>query len=198
MVEDNPMLPDYVVINDPNIPDKFRSRLRIPSETVSFPLSKEDEEILSVLEAKHDFVKGNVTGLAAPQIGFNKKMIIFAVNPDPDIAASRLDFQQTMPRTIWINPTYHPITEQVHIDYELCLSVANIVGLVKRYTTINYTANLPDGSVIEGEATGFLARIIQHEIDHLNGILFIDIMEKESAMSFEEYQLQILPLASNQ
>lgn len=184
------MLPDYVVINDPNTPEELRNRLRIPSEKVSFPLSKEDEVILSILEAKHDLVKANITGLAAPQIGFNKTMIIFAVNLDADIAEFRSDFQQTMPRTIWINPIYHPITEQVHIDYELCLSVANIVGLVKRYTTINYTANLPDGSVIQGEATGFLARIIQHEIDHINGILFIDIMEKESAISFEEYQLQ--------
>ena len=61
---------------------------------------------------------------------------LLAMNPDADIAAHRLDFQQTMPHTNWINPIYYLITEQAHSDYELFLSVANIIGLVKRYTTI--------------------------------------------------------------
>ncbi len=180
-------LPDYVVINDLSIPEIKRIGLRTPSQNVSFPLSDEDRAILNILEAKHDEYKGSVTGLAAPQIGFNKRMIVFSVQYDPEIKKIRPDFVETMAKSIWLNPTYQPLTDELKSDYDLCLSVKGIVGKVKRYTRIKYTANLPDGTYIEGEASGFLARIIQHEIDHINGILFIDKAEKDSIITTEDY-----------
>ena len=92
-----------------------------------------------------------------------------------------------MPRSVWINPTYRPLTDELIEDYDLCLSVKGIVGIVKRFTKISYTAYLPDETFIEGKATGFLARIIQHEIDHINRILFIDKVEKDSIITIQEY-----------
>jgi peptide deformylase len=180
-------LPDYVVVNDLIIPELKRVYLRVPGQEVKLPLSSEDRMILSILEAKHDEAKGNVTGLAAPQIGYNKRMVVFAVQDDPQIKKIRNDFKETMPRTVWINPTYRPLTDELTDDYDLCLSVKDIVGSVKRFAKIAYTAYLPDGTFVEGEATGFLARIIQHEIDHINGILFIDKVEKGSIMTTQEY-----------
>ena len=78
-----------------------------------------------------------------------------------------------MPKTLWINPSYEPLGEEMHEDYEACFSVKDIAGLVRRYKQVHYRAYDKDGKLIEGKAEGFLARIIQHEIDHLNGILFL-------------------------
>jgi peptide deformylase len=93
-----------------------------------------------------------------------------------------------MPKTLWINPSYEPLGEEMHEDYEACFSVKDIAGLVRRYKQVHYRAYDKDGKLIEGKAEGFLARIIQHEIDHLNGILFVDLVPQSELMSIEEYR----------
>jgi len=92
-----------------------------------------------------------------------------------------------MPKTIWINPSYKPIGTEKHEDYEGCFSVENATGPVARYKKIRYLAYNQNGHTIEGTAKGFLARVIQHEIDHLNGKVFLDYVAPEKIMSKEEY-----------
>ena len=129
-----------------------------------------------------------MTGLAAPQIGFSKQAIIFAVGDTPEIKKWRPDISDTLPKSIWLNPCYTPINDQKNSDYESCFSVGEWAGEVERFKSINYTAYLPNGECIYGSARGFLARAIQHEIDHLNGILFIDLVPKDKLLTIEEYR----------
>lgn len=177
-------LPDYVAISVPGEPHPI---LKSPSKELSFPLSHEDKRDLKILEAKFDGEE-NCAGLAAPQIGIAKRMIVFAAEGSEELRKWRPDFTQTMPKTIWINPSYHTIGEATHEDYEGCFSVRNIAGAVKRSQKIRYHAYTPEGKEVTGEAEGFLARIIQHEIDHVNGILCIDRTAPESIMSIEAYR----------
>ncbi len=180
-------LPDYVVINDDTIPEAKRALLRVPSQEVQFPLSLEDQTIVKILEEKNAETGKNVSGIAAPQLGYNKRIIVFMVDEDQVTKELFPDFEQTMPKTIWINPTYYPITEKMNLGPEGCLSVKDKIGLVKRFAKIAYSAYLPDGTFVQGEAAGFLARILQHEIDHINGILFIDKAEPDSLMTREQF-----------
>lgn len=180
-------LPPYVVINNDNQPKELRSILRKPAQEISFPLSPEDQESLKTLEAKYD-AEENCAGLAAPQIGIHKQMIIFAALFSPELKKWRPDFTQEMPKTIWINPSYEGIGNDLFEDYEGCFSVDNLAGPVKRFTKISYKATLPDGTPVTGEAEGFIARIIQHEVDHIRGTLCIDKVPDGKLISLEAYR----------
>lgn len=180
-------LPSYLLIDDPKCLD--REILRKVATPFRFPLSEEDKEILSILEAKFDS-ETNMTGLAAPQIGFSKRAIIFAVSDTPEMKKWRPDISDTLPKSIWLNPSYTPIGDEKHSDYESCFSVGEWAGEVERFKTVHYMAYRPDGESIEGSARGFLARAIQHEIDHLNGVLFIDLVAKDKLITMDEYRLK--------
>ncbi len=180
-------LPDYVVINDETQDETLRAVLRTPSKPVQFPLSDEDKADLDLLCAKYD-QEENIAGLAAPQIGIPKQMIIFATSDDPRYKKFRPDLTQTLGRTIWLNPSYEPLTTETRADYEGCFSVGEIAGEVNRYTKIRVAAKTPTGDDVDFVAEGFLARIIQHEIDHVHGILFIDKANEGSIMSIEAYR----------
>lgn len=177
-------LPDYVAIKtlQEHIPV-----LHTPAQEMQFPLSAEDLEIISILEAKYD-QEENCAGLAAVQIGFAKKVFVFAVPDDEELKKWRNDLSQSMPKSIWINPSYEGLGPDTTTDYEGCFSVIDLAAPVTRYTTIRYTAYTPDGTKLEGIATGFLARVIQHETDHLNGILFVNRANPEDVMTIEAYR----------
>lgn len=155
------------------------------AQRFSFPLTKEDVKDIDTLEAKYDAEK-NCAGLAGPQIGIGKAVIVFAAPDDPDLKKFRKDLVQTMPRTLWLNPSYEPIGQDMTEDWEGCFSVPHVAGLVKRYTKIRYTAFNKAGEKITDTATGFLARVIQHETDHINGILFTEKAIK--TIPLEEYR----------
>lgn len=178
-------LPDYVVINDPACLN--RHILETPAEPFTFPLSPQDLAILKTLEAKYDAEK-NCAGLAAPQIGFPKQAIVFAVSDDPALKKWRPDLTDTMPKTLWLNPSYEEVGSEKHRDYEGCFSVAKVAGPVARYKTIHYQAYLIDGTKVEGTAHGFLARIIQHEIDHIHGILYSTLVPEGQLLPLEHYR----------
>jgi len=178
-------LPTYVVINNPDEPRK--SVLRTPARELTFPLSPKDMAAIQVLEAKFD-QEENMAGLAAPQIGFDIRAIIFEVKDDPILKRWRPDLTQTMPKVIWLNPRYKGIGHDKHTDYEGCFSVYNLAGPVARYKKVHYSAYTIDGDLIEGEAEGMLARVIQHEVDHLNGRLCIDLVPKDKLLTIEEYR----------
>lgn len=177
-------LPDYVVINNPT--EKNKDVLRVPATKVSFPLDEKTRQVISHLSQKYD-QEENCAGLAAPQIGYGHCIIILAVEDDEDIKKFRPDLTDTLPRSIWINPSYQPLTTETTTDWEACFSVSDRVGQVARFTEISYEAWTPEGQKIEGTARGFLARLIQHEIDHLNGTLFIDHVPEEDLLTREEF-----------
>ncbi len=180
----NQDLPNYVKIDDPTCQN--RDILRKQAQEVTFPLSDEVKKVLSDIERKFDSEQ-NCAGLAAPQIGYPYQITIFACPDNPEIKKWRQDLTQTMPKTIWINPSYQPVGDETVTDWEGCFSVQSHVGLIKRYRKIRYEAITPEGQEVKGTAEGFLARIIQHEIDHLKGTLCIDLAKPHQIKTREEY-----------
>lgn len=177
-------LPSYVVINDPAC--KKTDVLKTPTEVIVFPLDDETWEVIRSLEAKFD-QEDNCAGLAAPQIGYHKRIIVLALEEDEDLKKHRRDFSDTLPKSIWINPSFKPLSQEKTTDWEACFSVNDLVGRVSRFTEIAYEAWTPEGKKVKGKAKGLLARLIQHEIDHLNGILFIDHVPESELITREEY-----------
>jgi len=106
-------------------------------------------------------------GLAANQIGLNQRIILVEVNHNP-----RYPDKSPIPLMILINPIIEKVGHIMETDIEGCLSVPDVRAEVARFKTIKYQANDELGNLISGIASGFLARIIQHEVDHLDGILF--------------------------
>jgi peptide deformylase len=177
-------LPIYIAWEEKSDTDKMLRRKTI---AFSFPLSLEDKRDIDILEKKFDGEE-SCSGLAAPQIGISKKAIVFHAPNDPKLKKWRTDLTQTMPKSIWLNPSFEPIGSEMSEAFEACFSVPNTAGPVKRYTKIKYKAYDINGNLIQGEAEGFLARVIQHEIDHLNGKLYIDYVAKEDMLTMEEYR----------
>lgn len=105
-------------------------------------------------------------GLAAPQIGVSLRVVVFEVDnsDDPEL--------ESVPFTVLINPEITPVTERMEEDWEGCLSLPEMSGLVPRYTSIRYTGQDQFGRLIERRVSGFHARVVQHEVDHLEGILY--------------------------
>lgn len=182
---ENKPLPEYSVVN---LETKQKPKVLItPAKILTFPLTQDDINDVNILEAKFD-AEQNCAGLAAPQIGIAKQIIVFAAPENPDLKKWRSDFTQTMDKTIWINPTYEGIGADMNEDYEACFSVFEVAGPVKRYKKIRFKAYQVNGDLVEGIAEGFLARIIQHEIDHVNGKLYIDYVPQGHLLKIEEYR----------
>lgn len=106
-------------------------------------------------------------GLAAPQIGVSQRVVIFGVEANP-----RYPDAEEVPMTVLINPTIDPIGDEVEQGWEGCLSVPGMRGLVPRYINIRYRGKNQKGEPIECIAADFHARVVQHECDHLDGILY--------------------------
>jgi len=106
-------------------------------------------------------------GLAAPQIGVSRSVVIFGVESNP-----RYPHVEPVPTTILINPEIKILSEETDEMWEGCLSVPGLRGLVSRYTRIHYAGLDQYGVRFEREAHGFHARVVQHECDHLDGILY--------------------------
>jgi peptide deformylase len=106
-------------------------------------------------------------GLAAPQIGVGLQVVIFGVDVNP-----RYPDAEPVPQTVLINPVLTPLTDELEEGWEGCLSVPGMRGLVPRYTQLRYTGFDVDGKPIDCTASAFHARVVQHEVDHLNGVLY--------------------------
>jgi peptide deformylase len=109
----------------------------------------------------------NGAGLAAPQIGVNLRVVIFGVDRNP-----RYPDAEAVPMTALCNPVLTPLSEETEEDWEGCLSVPGLRGWVPRYRHIRYRGVDPQGAAIERKVEGFHARVVQHECDHLDGILY--------------------------
>ena len=106
-------------------------------------------------------------GLAAPQIGHSVRVVIFGLEPNtahPDSPA--------IPFTVLINPELTALSPQIEEGWEGCLSVPGMRGLVPRYRDLRYTGVDAEGQPIDRTVNGFHARVVQHEVDHLDGILY--------------------------
>ena len=106
-------------------------------------------------------------GLAAPQIGVGLQVVIFGFE-----RSERYPDAAPVPRTILVNPVITPLTEDHEEGWEGCLSVPGLRGMVPRATRIHYTGFTAAGEPIERFAEGFHARVVQHECDHLDGVLY--------------------------
>ncbi|KAB2901828.1 MAG: peptide deformylase [Dokdonella sp.] len=106
-------------------------------------------------------------GLAAPQVGVDLQLVIFGFE-----RSERYPDAPAVPRTILLNPQVTPLSDQREEGWEGCLSVPGLRGVVERATHIRYRGVDPAGMPIEREASGFHARVVQHECDHLLGVLY--------------------------
>ncbi|HEY6865452.1 MAG TPA: peptide deformylase [Burkholderiales bacterium] len=109
----------------------------------------------------------NGAGLAAPQIGVPQRVVIFGVKANP-----RYPDAEEVPDTVLINPVVKPVGREMEEGWEGCLSVPGMRGVVPRYRTIRYTGFDALGEPIDRTVEGFHARVVQHECDHLDGILY--------------------------
>lgn len=106
-------------------------------------------------------------GLAAPQIGVDLRVVIFGFDVNP-----RYPDAEPVPRTVLVNPVIEPLSDEQEEGWEGCLSVPGLRGSVPRFTRIRYRGHDASGEPIDRIATGFHARVVQHECDHLDGILY--------------------------
>jgi len=109
----------------------------------------------------------NGAGLAAPQIGVAWRVVIFGVEANP-----RYPLAEAVPSTVLVNPELEPLDGDLEDGWEGCLSVPGMRGLVPRYRHLRYRGYDPDGHPIDRTVAGFHARVVQHEVDHLDGILY--------------------------
>ena len=110
----------------------------------------------------------NGAGLAAPQIGVHRRVVIFGVARNP-----RYPDAEEVPQTVLVNPEIEVLrTDEIDEDWEGCLSVPGMRGLVPRYRQLRYRGFDQRGQAFERTVTGFHARVVQHEVDHLDGILY--------------------------
>jgi len=125
-------------------------------------------ELHGLIQDMHDTMAAmDGAGIVAPQIGVSLRVVIFGVGANP-----RYPDAEQVPYTILINPTLTPLSEEMEDGWEGCLSVPGFRGVVPRYTQLHYRGFDPQGNVIDRVASGFHARVVQHECDHLDGILY--------------------------
>jgi len=128
----------------------------------------------------------NGAGIAAPQIFEPWRVVVFQAPPDhaPEGLTSEEAYDHTAPLTVLINPEIEILTAERESGWEGCLSVPDLRGLVPRYTHLRYRGYDLDGKLIEREARGFHARVVQHECDHLDGMLYPQRMEDISTLIY--------------
>ncbi|MCS6945799.1 MAG: peptide deformylase [Sutterellaceae bacterium] len=127
----------------------------------------------------------NGAGLAAPQIGVPLRVVIFG-SADPAARNPRYPDADPVPQTVLINPVLQPLSEEMVEGWEGCLSVPGLRGLVPRYRRLRYTGLDDQGRPIDRTVEGFHARVVQHEVDHLDGILYPMRMRDLSRLGFTD------------
>ena len=121
----------------------------------------------------------NGAGLAAPQIGVMRRIVIFGCQTNP-----RYPEAPAVPETVLINPQITPLDDTREDGWEGCLSVPGMRGIVPRYREIRYQGFDQYGEIIDREVSGFHARVVQHECDHLDGILYPQRIEDMRSFGF--------------
>lgn len=152
--------------------------LQPASPVESFNTPQLDELVEDMLETMYAY---DGAGLAAPQIAFPLRVIIFGVEANP-----RYPDVEPVEQTVLINPEISFIGKEMESAWEGCLSVPGMRGLVERHKTIHYSGYDQHGHRIERDAEGFHARVVQHEVDHLDGILYPQRIRDMRNFGFED------------
>jgi peptide deformylase len=120
-----------------------------------------------IADMRETMIAAHGAGLAAPQVGVGLRVVIFGFEHN-----ERYPDQEPIPYTELVNPVLTPLTTEMEEGWEGCLSVPGLRGQVPRFTRLRYTGFAADGRPIQREVADFHARVIQHECDHLDGILY--------------------------
>jgi len=151
------MIRDVLRMGDPRLWERSNEVMRFGTA-----------ELSSLLADMRDTMRAqNGAGLAAPQIGVPLRVVIFGMEDNP-----RYPDAEPVPYTELVNPVLTRLSDETEDGWEGCLSVPGFRGVVPRWARIRYTGFDPDGRKIARECTGFHARVVQHETDHLDGILY--------------------------
>ena len=149
---------------------------------VSEPVDFEKDDLATLIEDMKETMKANDgAGLAAPQIGVFKRLVIFGFD-----ANDRYPEADSVPFTVLINPIITPLSDEKENGWEGCLSVPGLRGVVPRFTHIKYEGYDAEGNKLEREVEDFHARVVQHECDHLDGILYPMKIEDYRYFGFHE------------
>ena len=138
--------------------------LRVAEPVREFGTSEMETLIADMFDTMH---AANGAGLAAPQIGVNLQLVIYGFKDN-----QRYPDAPPVPETVLINPVLTPLSDEMDEQFEGCLSVPGLRGVVPRYTRLHYEGVDQSGKPIVRDADGFHARVVQHEVDHLLGILY--------------------------
>ena len=152
--------------------------LKVSEKVKKFDTPEIHELIKDMIETMKD---AQGAGLAAPQVGESIQLVIFGVDKN-----ERYPDAEEVPFTVLINPVITPLTQEKEDDWEGCLSVPGMRGVVPRYKTINYKGFDQYGNEINRNAEGFHARVVQHECDHLLGILYPSRIENMKLFGFHD------------
>lgn len=161
------MAMDIVTVEQP----EYRQVLKSKAQEVQFPLSQADKDLIFAMKSKLYELGG--VGLAAPQVNFPRRIIAVYISEEATLL--RDNVKKFYPMHVMINPNYEPVSGSVmQQDFEGCYSVSSKSGKVPRYEQITVSYYDESGQFHQHIEEGFYARVLQHEIDHLNGLLILD------------------------
>ena len=142
-----------------------------------------DNNILDIIEdLKSTLEFGTGLGIAAPQIGIDKRIIIVGAKKEN----AKYNDAEDIPVTAMINPTWKELSKETDIQYEGCMSVPTIRGKVERFKNIELTYYDENGDKIVKQLHGFFARLVQHECDHLDGLVFLGRVKEHNGFATVE------------
>ena len=149
---------------------------------VAQPVARFDRALLELVADMDDTMRAERgAGIAAPQVGVGARVVIFELKDNP-----RYPHIKPVPYTVLVNPTLTPLTEEQDEGWEGCLSVPGMRGLVPRFTRLRYQGFDQHGTPLDRTVEGFHARVVQHEVDHLDGILFPQRVRDLRNFGFED------------
>lgn len=161
--------PEYIVANLKDLKATENTSLRKVTPETKFPLSYDDMADIARLKWKFEN-DPTCFSLSSPQLGLPQRALVYY----KPTHIGKIKIKEKFPVYTLLNPSYEPVGDEMHTAYETCTSVKNVCGLVYRFETIKVKGYDVTGELIESEEIGAVARWIQHEVDHLNGILFTD------------------------
>ena len=139
-----------------------------------------DEKVLDIIDDLIETLQfGTGLGIAAPQIGVNKRIIVVGAKKEN----AKYNDAEDIPITPMINPSWRNLTEETDIQYEGCMSIPKLRGKVKRYKEIELTYFNEKGEKVVKQVSNFFARLIQHECDHLDGIVFLERVKEHNCFA---------------
>ena len=139
-----------------------------------------DDKILDIIEdLKETLLFGTGLGISAPQVGVNKRIIVLGAKKEN----IKYNDAEEIPITTMINPIWKKLSEDTDIQYEGCMSVPMIRGKVERFKNIEVTYYNENGEKIVKNLNGFFARLVQHECDHLEGIVFLEKVKEHNGFA---------------